>query len=285
MVYDDYEFGESGWKLPEEQIYELHAAETRANKQRLVNEIFTTERQEQMLMDADLDSEGRKVRYYRYMGEEDLYEMMRVGYQDMLHMGHDPDVEVDPMVWEKFVNRVVGDIRSIEGYSLGNLVDELKSCFENITDSEIEEVQHDFSYRNLLALSDRFLSEEELIKLHYIGDLAHFLSPYFSLSVGGIVRYPIEFGDTVYVEAILPSSKVTPSPVRQRAEKEVLVRDLGLNQISRVFFTNTQIEEEVMMNPEIGMGSYYDEKLGFQRSKGNWQLEPIKKFLPVNLVD
>jgi len=262
-------------------------------RQRLYNYLFDEVGREAKVAVASEDRKGRKVRYYRIMGQEDFNLWIE-------HAKLNAEVLTDPLTDKisskdiaHYLYYLVGSglfFNFSEDISPENVFEYLPQLFPAASAEEVAMVSTTDSAAVVRGFLFKYANREALKFMHR-GSSSR-LNPYFSCSVGGpsyLYQDPL-----VCVELVIPDDKVEVESGAFEEEKEVYLTNLDLAWVTRVYAGgstgNEQWIEEVIYNPEIPIGEHtvnrYKSSDSSYSEVGAWTRdEELVDCLPVGLLD
>lgn len=229
-----------------------------AEGQRVIDQIFSNQRREKKLAEQEEDIRGLKVRYFRKMSLEAFIKMAKVGYQDAASYAE----EEPPIIDQKELKYFIIDSFSLDkqekiearNLSLKDLLDEYFA--ENIY-SRLEATE--FSYVSVMDFVNNYL-DEKYLKQKHTGSVMQKLSPFLSMSVGGVIstlsseQYPYR---KIYCEIV--KDDITPHASGVNGEKEVFVKKLKMSDIAGVYVDDNKIFELIRNDNTFSQGNFYEE--------------------------
>lgn len=249
-------------------------------------EQFPLSRRAEMIGNASKDRRGRSVIYYRYMPQKMLDKLLEDGMTDSVGHFDQPDTPIS----ENHVKDVLMDwLKNYEiEYKLDVILEEVHKKNPYLANELAFLVtQNLLTPRMLHPLLDENLDRKTLMNAH-TGSMNQVLSPYLSMSVGGVITSHLP-RNYVYVELVIPDEYVEPQVAGFEGEKEVLTKQLRKEWITRVYTSTKQLWDEIITNPETPIGQYYERG----RSSGDHPFDAIEKwrweertedYLPVSLT-
>jgi|GEM_PF-6089989 len=279
----------------------LEKAETAKEKQKILNEIFPKERRDQMIADSSEDINGRGVRYYRYIKFPKLLGILKTGklsahdyfnlqeavdikmlkdflirHWSYLEENNHPDIDFEKLIEEE------DDLKK------KSLADIFPETFPEANPQDIEMVVANPNNQNILAFIEKYASEKFLKAIH-TGSSMQCFSPYLSMSVGGIINDCVRDNRCVYLEIVVPNERIILHPETDQGEKEVLIKEIKKENISRVFTDSEQLKQEVLEDISSAIGDFGSKhKLipcrGGLVEQWRWD-EKTEDCLPVGLLD
>ncbi|NCT54784.1 hypothetical protein GW758_02375 [Candidatus Falkowbacteria bacterium] len=226
--------------------------------QSVVDKIFSNQRREKKLAEQEDDGNGLKVRYFRKMSLEAFIKMAKVGYQDAASYAE----EEPPIIDQRELKYFIIDSFSLDkqekietkGLSLKDLVNEHfgVDVYERLAES-------DFSYACVMDFINNYLDEKYLKQTH-TGSVMQKLSPFLSMSVGGVIstlssdKYPYR---KIYCEIV--KDDIIPHQSGVNGEKEVFIKKLEMGDIAGVYVDDNKIFELIRNDNTFSQGNYYRE--------------------------
>lgn len=263
--------------------------------QKLLNRVFTTERQEALLATASTDIKGRKVRYYRYIQYNKFKTLLEKGSLKATDYHVEaPYTEKNRELIKGFLVRyfrsTLKDFDEIYNVYKMTLEDLVYKTFGDTADPETLEnifLSTDTSdWGAILEFIRENVDEVFMKKTHSGGTTAgQVMSDMLSISVGGPVQKSLLKG-FVYLELIISDEKVIPYPeVKFQGERELFTREIRIENISRVYATDMAINDEIIRNPHTAVGSFVTDPLR-ENSRGGrvhvWRWdEPLENNVPL----
>ena len=283
---------------------------TNKERQEILNNLFNEDRREAMTSQASLDSQGARVRYYRYLNWDRFIDLLKTGNIDA--QSGSRQEEFDENAFRKFLvehykyllkengldrssDKYREEVDKAKGLAIKDLLD---INFPSVSQKEKKELLNNLTFRAVKAFNKKHTTNFFKRLDHYRGLRIDF-SPYLSVSVGGIITEIPHHGQA-YLELVLPDSQIrrdlrgedTPP-----AEKDILVENFDLSQVSRVFMDRDQINNEIVENTDTGIGRFLEGMRGDPRFSsinfdnqemsvkiGDWKvLCPTEDCLPVSL--
>ena len=166
-----------------------------------------------------------------------------------------------------------------------SLTEIMELVCEGVTPTELQQAVAEMNYGSIIPLVQKYLPEAYLQERHG-GGLMRKFGPYLSVSVGGPILLPTD--NLVTVEMVLPDEVVEINPTSLVGEKEVLIRKLPLDAVTRAYTAN-QMYTEIVENPNSNVGAYNNEH-PVEVGSGTNALEewrwhaPTEDYFPVSLV-
>ncbi|NCU41935.1 MAG: hypothetical protein EOM19_04415 [Candidatus Moranbacteria bacterium] len=263
--------------------------------QEVCNTLFSKERRERMVEGASVDRKGRKVRYYRKIGQDIFLRTLNEGGHS-IENNHLEDF--DRELPEKRVREFFLDYAEDEDLVSWNEITKdfsLEEILGRITSNKeaIATMIKRKTNRNVVDFIQTYCNPRRLEIIHAGSRFMEF-SPYLSASVGGSFAKYLREGD-VLLEMIIQDEKISsfPSGASSReGEKHVYIQHgIDLGEISRVFTSTDQYHKEVLENETIPIGEWIIGKLGEKDSSLSDQIEqwrwdkPTDDCLPVGLLE
>lgn len=262
--------------------------------QECCNKLFDEKRRERMVAGASIDRKGRKVRYYRKIGQDIFLRALNEGGHS-IENNHleDFDRELPEKKVEEFFFDYADDEELISFDEWKKL--SLQEVLERITSNKeaIDTMIKRKTNRNVVDFIQTHCNPQRLEIMHAGSRFMEF-SPYLSASVGGSFAKYLRQGD-ILLEMIIADEKISSFPSGSRAregEKHVyLQHGIDLGEISRVFTSTDQYRKEVLENKTIPIGEGIIGKLGEKDSSLSDQIEqwrwnkPTDDCLPVGLLE
>lgn len=114
-----------------------------------------------------------------------------------------------------------------------------------------------------------------------MGGFMQMFSPFLSLSVGGMIR-ELSMG-LAYVELIIPDNNIITNTDGVEGEKEVLVREISTNYITRVWVDPDTQYLDCMRDPYLPTSKYSGSKQDIFEA-WRWR-ELTRDYLPIALLN
>lgn len=287
-------------EISEDILNRLKDPNNSENKQELINSLFTKERQEKMVGKTNEDIEGRKVRYYRYMPWEvflKILEKKKFTANDYIEdsQKHLSDKELKEfkyllkdycgfLIWQKAQSekKKYEEEDQLEQMEIEDL---LYFAFPDLTEKEINDLFKDFTLKKVRDFLEKNMITKFKKSTHTGGMYRNFLS-YLSASCGSAIKVPR--GNQVYLEMVIPDEDVKLQPNLVEGEKEVLIKQISLSNISRVYVGSEQFYSEIVENPDSNYGEFIKKNPQYRYKAmegiGRWRWdEKIEDYLPVSL--
>jgi hypothetical protein len=161
-------------------------------------------------------------------------------------------------------------------------------AFPLSSEQEIGIVVSNPIYENVRPLIEEYVDEAFLREIH-TGSRLQMFSPYLSMSVGGpIDDHILTYGGFTYMEMVIPDTRIIVHPEAHQVEKEVLVKEIRKDEISRVFLDNNQLHKEVLDDKTGAIGQYlytHERNLSHGGPIDQWKSEEkTEDCLPAGLV-
>ncbi|MFH2062595.1 MAG: hypothetical protein ABIJ46_00365 [bacterium] len=272
----------------------LWSATTAAERQEVVDRLFTEERRGERLEEADRDPQGRPVRYFRYIGFDTFLRFLESGRHDRN--------SVDEETAEDRKNRPEDSIRRIcEGvlehraaqrgdfetdwYEECRDVDRAISlAFPDEADRLVASI-HVGDYGSLREFIGRSVPKR-LQHVIYGGGLDRRFIPLVALSAGGPIRQHLHDGQ-VYMELVIPTDRMQFRKEDEgycEGEKEVFVKELEVDDIVSVVMDSEALLERFVEAEDSNVRLHADEqnnkKLFDVVERWRWDTK-IDDYLPV----
>ncbi len=259
----------------------------------LTKELFPEERKREILANADVDSKGRPVRYFRDMVIEEL--------EAILNHKESSPLE-NPLAGEQFLKKSIEIKRDLKYFlNKEGIYDQFKDDFEKLAS--------DFTLDNYKKFVQRKLPRIKLFKLHigseggggYID-----ITGLKSLSVGSPSQPPSRSDnkkESPVIEFSIPSDEVYVHPLFKtmniEMEKEVNTLDLKPEWIVDVYNGTQDFAERFIKDPKSVLYSEYQKKeearhviIGYISENAIWDIlqswkhtESIADLIPVKKLE
>lgn len=274
-------------EIPPEILEQLRRETNPEQRQKALDQLFPDDRREQLLASASKDSAGRPVRSFRRIHYDKLLQLLEKGEQTALDYYPDLHAAIDQGSFQHLL-RMVERAQGIDGDILTHfsIAEYLDRIFKNkVPDDELEALKQDLTYKIVLPFVEKYVPLPVLKDAH-TGSFAQKFSTLLSMSVGGIVSYPLR-PDRAYLELVLPDTAVIPhEPGRGvEGEKEVFTKQLNLRNITRVYTSNDKLYQDEITNPHTPIGSYYAKSHSSHQAVEDWRWdEKTRDYLPTTLL-
>lgn len=275
--FDDFE-------IPQQQLTLLQSTQDQDSQQEILDMIFTDQRRENLLQSASVDRFGRKVRYFRFMPYELLFQFLEEVEQTAFSNKELARSQLKPENLRAYFLEYAGH-NNISSHMLfllqhARLPYLIRRVVGNtVKKDDLDRLTSNCTYRDAVLFIDKY------VNAGYIRDRhrgSSYLSPFISLSVGGITMDNLG-SNYAYVELLIPDQRIVPNPNGVPGEKEVLVRSITPADISRVYRSTKKLWKEEITNPLTPIGRYHS--LSSSRSPvEDWRWsEKTEDYLPVSL--
>jgi len=272
-----------------------------------LDEIFNESRRESMIKDASVDSANRPVKYFRYM-PKDLFKKIlenKIITAEDCHKYHLENIDLNKSEKEDFnrdlkylLEEYIEDELKEKNEFDGNITEYLKRINNNkkqvkkIPQNVIDQYSNKINHSTIVNLIKEYFNQQFVIDMH-TGSIWKKYSPFMSASVGGVIHNYIRESQ-VYVEMIIPDEEIVVSERTLQnkesfvGEKEVHLKNIQLDNISRVYVCDKNLYNEQIVNKDnpTPLTKYYDP----DRRKFNpvddwrWQ-ENTLDYLPINILN
>lgn len=247
----------------------MEKAGTKEQKQKILNELFPLDRRERMIASASEDKRGRKVRYYRYIKFPKFLEILKNGKQSAADYSN-PNEIADKKLFKDFLvdfwsfgqelrhpETDLEDLfREEDNLRKEDLREVMNAVFPAVSQEEKDRVVANPTNENILVFIERYV-DEGYIKRRHTGSVMQRFSPFLSMSVGGVINDSVlEHDDYVYIETVIADEKIILHPETDQGEKEVLVREIKKEDVSRVFIDFNQLKREVLGDKTSAIGDF-----------------------------
>ena len=262
----------------------LEGLSDRKEKQEILNQFFPQSRRQEMFTSSSRDIEGRPVCYYRKMNWHTLLKLLKIGELNALDHFPNPDEPADKTELKYFLaRRLEGDER-LDMIRNNDYATILEMTMPGLSIEEKAVMLGEPTYRQLLPIFERHFDRRFMRSVH-TGSVDQKFSSAISLSVGGIISDHLRPA-RVYVELIIPDEEVEVHPEHVRGEKEVFVRRIKSEWISRVYVDPEQMRDELIADQNSNIGRFVTEKdLQNNREVERWRWdEPTENYLPKDLL-
>ena len=204
------------------------------------------------------DSRGLKVRYFRKMSLEAFLKMAKIGYQDAASYAEEgpPDINQEELkrlvIWSLPID--LQDKMEKRKYNFKELVDQNfgQGIYEKMAISN-------FSYSSVMDFINSYLDEEYLKEVH-TGSLMQKISPFLSMSVGGVISTLSNERRSckkVYCEIV--KKDIITHKLGVNGEKEVFVKNLKMSDIAGVYIDDDKIFDLIKKDNTFSQGRFYEE--------------------------
>jgi len=278
-----------------------------------LNEIFNESRRESMIKDASVDSANRPVKYFRYM-PKDLFKVILENKKitaENCHEYHlknedqkisqkdnfDLDLRylLEEYLHDELNENNESDVSDEDSFNLTaclQKINEYEKQVKKIPQNIIEQFSKEINHLAIASLVKEYFNQQFVIDMH-TGSIWKKYSPFMSASVGGVIHNYIRESQ-VYVEMIIPDEEIVVSERTLQnkesfvGEKEVHLKNIQLDNISRVYVCDKNLYNEQIVNKDnpTPLTKYYDP----DRRKFNpvddwrWQ-ENTLDYLPINILN
>ncbi len=247
-------------QLVEKELERLNAIRSLSVKegQLIIDQLFSAKKREQKLSEQEEDARGLKVRYFRKMSLEAFIKMVKTGYQDAASYakGELPVVSQDELKYFIINSFPFDKQEAIEEKNLGlkDLIDEHfgKRIYERLEEAG-------FSYASVMDFTANYL-DESYLKQRHTGSTMQKLSPFLSMSVGGVIstlsseKYPYQ---AVYCEIVKHDIITHKDGVN--GEKEVFTKKLNIEDVIGAYVDDDKIFELIRNDDTFSQGNFYKE--------------------------
>jgi hypothetical protein len=255
-------------------------------QQEILDSIFTSNRRAKLLTNASEDIKGRKVRYFRKMGYDQMLSLLETGKQTYESYHKDLNQKVDDSNLALFLKDYLRE--KSNGVSKTpvfpeSLTDLLKESFRGqAQDEELDKLTQNLTYARIVPFLDKYIPQATM-KLAHTGMLHQEFSPYLSMSAGGVISPAISQG-RVYVELVMPDSQIIPNEIGVRGEKEVFTKLIERKNIARVYASSDKLwQDEILAKPQYAQFAETYEKKHLLNQVEEWRWhEPTGDYLPVS---
>jgi hypothetical protein len=245
-----FDASEFSIQFPKEMIEQLKDLDPK-ELQKQLNALFTQERRDRMIQKASTDPSGRKVRYYRAIRTNRLY--------DLLEQGNDasrPENESPERIRESLLGLYQKYLFFLEeekeiSYELSNKISNklfekdsetiLKTIFPQMPSADRTTLLECASLSSVREVLKRYLPNKLKQQVH-TGSAEFQLTDYISMSTGGVIN-TVSAGRSVYLEVVMDDQDIIIPGYSCEGEKEVLTKSIALGNISKVFVTYGEMEE------------------------------------------
>jgi hypothetical protein len=277
------------------------------DQQAKLNEIFNESRRESMINNASLDSTNRRVKYFRYM-PKDLFKKIlenKIITAEDCHEYHLENEDLKTSEKEDFnrdmkylLKKYLEDELKEKSKFDGNITEYLGILNKNekqlkkIPQDVIEQFSKEIKHSTIVNLVKDYFNQQFVIDMH-TGSLWKKYSPFMSASVGGVIHNNI-YESQVYVEMIIPDEEVVVSERTLQnkesfaGEKEVHLKNIKLDNISRVYVSENSLYNEQIVNNEKAtpLTKYYNPNIGKYNPVDDWRWqENTLDYLPINILN
>jgi len=262
-----------------QKIAQLKDEHDPAKRQTILDAIFTPERRQRLIQSASVDIKGRKVRYFRKMSYEKLLQLLSEGKQTHLSYFENADGHVPLDILKHLI--ITYGWHNGQEYIRTNedILAEFKRVFSDvIPEAELEDVISNMTFARLIPLLDKYVPERYIKQVH-TGSANQILSPYLSMSVGGVIN---QLRSGVYVEIVMPDSEVVAHPEGVEGEKEVLTRVIKVGDITRVYADPRTLYQDEIVNPDTPVGQTRGDSSSDNVERWRWD-EKTVDYVPVAL--
>lgn len=246
--------------------------------QLIIDQLFSAKTREQKLSEQEEDVRGLKVRYFRKMSLEAFIKMIKIGYQDAASYadGESSVVSQDELKYFIINSFPFQKQETVEAKNpdLKDLIDEHfgKRIYERL-----EELG--FSYVSVMDFATKYL-DESYLKQRHTGSAMQKLSPFLSMSVGGVIstlssaKYPYQ---SVYCEIVKHDIVTHEDGVN--GEKEVFTKKLNMEDVIGAYVDDDKIFELIKNDDTFSQGNFYKEHKNEMRyaddmiEKWRWEVD------------
>lgn len=232
------------------------------DKIRIARELFPSARKKELLKSASLDSKGRQVRYFRWMSQEELKELLLPSISNPHHL----------VVAEMFSKKKEEIKRALLSFLKENELEDKLS-------SDVRELEENFTLENYRRFIYTKLPLLELFRLQISasgGGMYDGLTGLISCSVGAPFLPPSkpsqgnEFKDIPIVEMVIPDKDIHVHPLFKtlniEMEKEVVATQLRKEWITDIYLIEEDMAERLLKDPRSPAHPFFEaktEKHGF----------------------
>lgn len=210
---------------------------------------------------ASEDSKGRKVRYYRLMDLEIFLKLIEEGAWNEHTIPDGEGFTTEELFAYLYdLTRWTRSFINLDDITVDTVKDHLKDIFPTAAEEAIQNLLVAKKYSEVRSFLSKFADKNALKSMHR--SFSSKFNPYFSCSVGGPAY---SYGEgLVCLEMVMPDDLVETDKNAFEEEKEVYLRELNLNWITRVYGEgeegNQQWMDEVIYNPELPIGEHTRDK-------------------------
>lgn len=260
---------EFGIDVDPELIKALFVAETPEELDQLqlqFNEIFDAKRREKMLAVANKTRLGLPAVYYRYMPRKQLGLMLEQGRhtpQDYIEREQIDESTLHAFLNDQYDEMTMEEIQTEdrEVFRLLELDEKFRRIFPEVSAVQISTLVQNRNYKEIQKFLDDHLSNQEKRLSHKVGWPGIELSNTLSASAGGpiIASGGMNRDKVVYIEFIAPDNRIAThgrdtvqflnEHMNGDEEKEVFLKQIPLNWVTRVFITRQQLIDEAINHP------------------------------------